>query len=78
MKPPPKPKTWRAPKEPPKAPEEPPAAAPETPVAFDNIVLTNEGDEPSSWAMDPGSGRAAKDRSENPMRWLPAEAAMGS
>ncbi len=58
VKPPPKPKTWRAPKEPPKAPEEPPAAAPETPVAFDNIVLTNEGDEPSSWAMDPGSGES--------------------
>lgn len=58
VKPPPKPKTWRAPKEPPKAPEEPPAAAPETPVAFDNIVLTNEGDEPSSWAMDPGSEKS--------------------
>jgi TonB family protein len=56
VKPPPKPKTFKAPKEPPKAPKEPPAAAPETPVAFDNIVLTNEGDEPSSWAMDPGSG----------------------
>jgi outer membrane biosynthesis protein TonB len=58
VKPPPKPKTWKAPKEPPKAPEEPPAAAPEAPVAFDNIVLTNEGDEPSSWAMDPGSGES--------------------
>jgi len=58
VKPPPKPKTWRAPKEPPKAPKEPPAAAPETPVAFDNIVLTNEGDEPSSWAIDPGSGES--------------------
>lgn len=56
VKPPPKPKTWKAPKDPPKAPEEPPAAAPEAPVTFDNIVLTNEGDEPSSWAMDPGSG----------------------
>ena len=58
VKPPPKPKTFKAPKEPPKAPEEPPAAAPETPVAFDNIVLTNEGDEPSSWAVDPGSGES--------------------
>jgi len=58
VKPPPEPKTFKAPKEPPKAPEEPPAAAPETPVAFDNIVLTNEGDEPSSWAMDPGSGES--------------------
>lgn len=58
VKPPPKPKTWRAPKDPPKAPEEPPAAAPEAPVTFDNIVLTNEGDEPSSWAMDPGSGES--------------------
>lgn len=56
VKPPPKPKTWKAPKDPPKAPEEPPAAAPETLVTFDNIVLTNDGDEPSSWAMDPGSG----------------------
>ena len=58
VKPPPKAKTFKAPKEPPKAPEEPPAAAPETPLAFDNIVLTNEGDEPSSWAMDPGSGES--------------------
>jgi len=57
VKPPPKPKTFKAP---PKAPEEePPAAAPETPVAFDNIVLTNEGDEPSSWAVDPGSGNSS-------------------
>ena len=59
VKPPPKPKTFKAPKAPPKAPEEPPAAAPETPVAFDNIVLTNESDEPSSWAMDPGSGESS-------------------
>ncbi|MBW2685061.1 MAG: energy transducer TonB [Deltaproteobacteria bacterium] len=59
VKPPPKPKTFKAPKEPPKAPEEPPAAAPETPVAFDNIVLTNDGDEPSSWAVDPGSGESS-------------------
>ena len=59
VKPPPKPKTFKAPKEPPKAPEEPPAAAPETPVAFDNIVLTNDGDEPSSWAIDPGSGESS-------------------
>jgi protein TonB len=59
VKPPPKPKTFKAPKDPPKELlEEPPAAAPETPVAFDNIVLTNEGDEPSSWAMDPGSGES--------------------
>ena len=59
VKPPPKPKTFKAPKESPKAPEEPPAAAPETPVAFDNIVLTNDGDEPSSWAIDPGSGESS-------------------
>jgi TonB family protein len=58
VKPPPKPKTWKAPKEPSTAPEEPPAAAPEAPVTFDNIVLTNEGDEPSSWAIDPGSGES--------------------
>ena len=59
VKPPPKPRTFKAPKEEPKAPEEPPAAAPETPIAFDNIVLTNDGDEPSSWAMDPGSGESS-------------------
>lgn len=59
VKPPPKPKTFKAPKAPPKELlEEPPAGAPETPVAFDNIVLTNEGDEPSSWAVDPGSGES--------------------
>ncbi len=58
VKPPPKPKTFKAPKNPPKAPAEPPAAAPETPIAFDNVVLTNEGDEPSSWAMEPGSGES--------------------
>ncbi|MGB5193200.1 MAG: hypothetical protein WBN70_09495, partial [Polyangiales bacterium] len=50
VKPPPRPKTFKAPTDPPKELlEEPPAAAPETPVAFDNIVLTNEGDEPASW-----------------------------
>ena len=59
VKPPPKPKTFKAPKEPVKPEEEPPAAAPETPVAFDNIVLTNDGDEPASWAMDPGSGKSS-------------------
>jgi outer membrane biosynthesis protein TonB len=59
VKPPPKPKTFRAPKDPPKELlEEPPAAAPETPVAFDNVVLTNESDEGSSWAVDPGSGES--------------------
>ena len=59
VKPPPKPKTFKAPKDPPKERlREPPAAAPETPVAFDNIVLTNEGDEGSSWAMDPGTGES--------------------
>ena len=59
VKPPPKPKTFKAPKDPPPEKlEEPPAAAPETPVAFDNVVLTNEGDEPSSWAVDPGSGES--------------------
>ncbi|MGB8332036.1 MAG: energy transducer TonB [Polyangiales bacterium] len=58
VRPPQTPKTFRAPKEPPAEPKEPPAAAPETPIAFDNVVLTNEGDEPSSWAMDPGSGES--------------------
>jgi protein TonB len=59
VKPPPKPKTFKAPKNPPKELlEEPPAAAPETPVAFDNLVLTNDGDEPSDWAVDPGSGES--------------------
>ncbi|MGB5220599.1 MAG: energy transducer TonB [Polyangiales bacterium] len=59
VKPPPRPKTFKAPTDPPKELlEEPPAAAPETPVAFDNIVLTNEGDEPASWAVDPGSGES--------------------
>ncbi|RLB51694.1 MAG: hypothetical protein DRH23_01485, partial [Deltaproteobacteria bacterium] len=59
VKPPPKPKTFKARPEPPEAPEEPPAAAPETPVAFDNIVLTNDSEEPSSWAVDPGSGQSS-------------------
>jgi protein TonB len=59
VKPPPKPKTFKARRDPPKAPEEPPAAAPETPVAFDNIVLTNDSEEPSSWAVDPGSGQSS-------------------
>lgn len=54
----PTPKTFKAPKAPPKAPPEPPAAAPETPVEFDNLVLTNEGDEPSSWTVEPGSGKS--------------------
>ena len=58
VRPPPTPKTFQAPKEPPRAPKEPPAAAPETPVAFDNLVLTNEGNEPSSWATAPGSGES--------------------
>ena len=59
VKPPPKPKTFKAPKDPPKELlDEPPAAAPETPVAFDNVVLTNDGDEPGSWAVDPGSGES--------------------
>jgi outer membrane biosynthesis protein TonB len=58
VKPPPKPKTFKAPKDPPEELlEEPPAAAPETPIAFDNVVLTNEGDE-GSWAVDPGSGES--------------------
>jgi len=56
VEPPPAPKTFKAPKEPPKEPEEPPTAAPEAPVAFDNLVLTNDGDEPSSWAIEPSSG----------------------
>lgn len=61
VKPPPKPKTFKAPKAPPKELlDEPPAAAPETPVAFDNVVLTNDGDEPGSWAMDPGSGKSSE------------------
>jgi len=57
--PPPKPKTFRAPKELPKEPEAPPAAAPETPIAFDNVVLSNEDEsDPGSWAVDPGSGQS--------------------
>lgn len=59
LTPPPKPKTFKAPKEPAELEDEPPAAAPETPVAFDNIVLTNDGDEPASWAIDPGSGKSS-------------------
>jgi TonB family protein len=58
VKPPPEPKTFKAPEDPPEEPAEPPAAAPETPVAFDNVVLTNDGDEPSSWAIEPGSGKS--------------------
>jgi protein TonB len=56
--PPPKPKTFKAPKEAPTEPEEPPAAARETPVSFDNVVLTNEGDGDSSWAMEQASGES--------------------
>jgi TonB family protein len=59
LTPPPKPKTFKAPEERAELEDEPPAAAPETPVAFDNIVLTNDGDEPASWAMDPGSGKSS-------------------
>jgi TonB family protein len=58
VKPPESPKTFKAPKEPPKPTKEPPAAAPETPVAFDNLVLTNDGNEPSSWTVEPGSGQS--------------------
>jgi TonB family protein len=60
VKPPPKPQTFKAPKEPPKAPEEPPAAARETPVAFDNVVLTNEGDGDSSWTIEQASGKSVE------------------
>ncbi|MDH3202689.1 MAG: energy transducer TonB [Myxococcales bacterium] len=60
VKPPPKPKTFKAPKEPPTAPEEPPAAARETPVAFDNVVLTNESDGESSWAIEQASGKSVE------------------
>jgi len=60
VKPPPKPKTFKAPKGPPKAPEEPPAAAQETPVAFDNLVLTNDGDGDSSWAIEQASGKSVE------------------
>ena len=58
--PPPKPKTFQAPKEPPPEPAEPPAAAPETPIAFDNVVLTNDDEKNNSgsWAIDPGSGES--------------------
>jgi TonB family protein len=53
----PEPRVHRAPPQEPAAPaEEPPAQ--EAPVRFDNVTLTNEGMR-SSWAMDPGSGRAA-------------------
>jgi len=60
VKPPPEKKTFKAPKEPPTAPEEPPAAARETPVAFDNVVLTNEGDGESSWAIEQASGKSVE------------------
>ncbi len=53
-------KTFKAPKDAPKAPEEPPAAARETPVAFDNVVLTNEGDGESSWAIEQASGKSVE------------------
>ncbi|MEM7139148.1 MAG: energy transducer TonB [Myxococcota bacterium] len=58
VKPPPKPKTYKAPKK--ATPEEPPAAARETPVAFDNIVLTNDGDGDSSWTTQQASGKSVE------------------
>jgi outer membrane biosynthesis protein TonB len=60
VKPPPKPKTFKAPKGPQEASEEPPAAAQEAPVAFDNLVLTNEGDGDSSWAIEQASGKSVE------------------
>ena len=61
----PKPRAPKPPKEPP-TPDEPPAAAEETPVSFDNIVLTNEGNEPTSWAVNPGSGQDREGPIGNP------------
>ncbi len=58
--PPPKPKTFKAPKAPPPPPEEPPAAAKETPIAFDNVVLTNETEDDSSWATEQASGKSVE------------------
>ena len=59
VKPPPKPKTFKAPKEA-SLPEEPPAAAQETPVAFDNVILTNDGDGESSWSTEQASGKSVE------------------
>lgn len=59
VKPPPKPKAFQAAKEA-SPPEEPPAAASETPVAFDNIVLTNDGDGDSSWTTEQASGKSVE------------------
>jgi len=59
VKPPPKPKTFKAAKEPP-AQEEPPAAARETPIAFDNVILTNDGDSDSSWTTEQASGKSVE------------------
>ena len=60
VKPPRRPKTFKAPKEPPSQPEEPPAAARETPVAFDNVVLTNETESDSSWTTEQASGKSVE------------------
>jgi len=60
VKPPPKPKTFKAPKEPPAEPKEPPAAARETPIAFDNVVLTNDGESDSSWSTEQASGKSVE------------------
>jgi hypothetical protein len=59
VKPPPKRKTFRAAKKP-SPPKEPPAAAQETPVAFDNVVLTDEGDGDSSWSAEQASGKSVE------------------
>lgn len=59
VEPPPKPKTFKAPKEPATL-EEPPAAAQETPIAFDNVILTNDGEGDSSWATEQASGKSVE------------------
>lgn len=59
VKPPPKPKTFKAPQEA-SPPEEPPASAQETPVAFDNVILTNDGDGDSSWSTEQASGKSVE------------------
>ncbi len=59
--PPPPPEPVRRERVPPpeEQPPEPPPPAEETPVAFDNIVLTNEGTSGSGWSVQQGSGREA-------------------
>ena len=69
VKPPPKPKTWRAPKEPPKRPKSrlPPHRRPQWRSTTSSSPTRVTSLRPGRWTPVPG--KAAKDRSENPMRW---------